>query len=98
MRSRIDPQGAETLIINTLIDFDGLRVLEIGCGDGRMTWRYAEKASSVLALDVNENKIELARAHTPRRLRHIVRFETTDITRRPFPSSSFEAAVLSYSL
>ncbi len=95
---RIDPEGVETRVINTLVDFDGLRVLEVGCGDGRMTWRYAEKASSVVALDVNETKIEVARRRTPEHLRRKVGFDTTDITRSEFPSSSFDAAVLSYSL
>ena len=94
----IDPQGVETRIINDLVDFDGMRVLEVGCGDGRMTWRFAEKASSVIALDVNEEKIEAARRATPEHLQSKVRFEVTDITRTNLPGDSFDVAVLSYSL
>lgn len=97
MSFTIDPQGVETRIINDLVDFDGLRVLEVGCGDGRMTWRFAETASSVLALDVNEEKIEAARQATPERLRSKIRFELTDLTREEL-ADSFDAAVLSYSL
>lgn len=98
MSFRIDPQGVETHVINDLVDFDWLRVLEVGCGDGRMTWRFAERAASVLALDVDEEKIEEARRATPDDLRAKVRFETTDITRAQLPTDSFDAAVLSYSL
>lgn len=98
MSFRIDPQGVETGVINELVDFTGLRVLELGSGDGRMTWRYAEKAASVLALDVDEEKIEEARQSTPAHLASKVRFETTDITQRQLPPGSFDAAVLSYSL
>lgn len=94
----VDPQGVETRVINELVDFDGLRVLEVGCGDGRLTWRYADKASSVLALDVNEEKIEAARRATPGHLRSGVRFEVTDITQAELPANSFDAAVLSHSL
>jgi ubiquinone/menaquinone biosynthesis C-methylase UbiE len=94
----IDPQGVETRVINDLVDFDGLRVLEVGCGDGRMTWRFAKKASSVLAVDVNDEKIETAKRATPDRLRPKVRFEVSDITQTRLADDSFDAAVLSYSL
>jgi ubiquinone/menaquinone biosynthesis C-methylase UbiE len=94
----IDPQGVETRVINDLVDFDGLRVLEVGCGDGRMTWRFAEKASSVLAVDVNDEKIEAAKWATSDHWRSKVRFEVCDITQTRLADDSFDAAVLSYSL
>ena len=47
----IDPEGAELAALGKLVDFAGLRVLEVGCGDGRLTWRYAGEAASVLATD-----------------------------------------------
>lgn len=98
MSFRVDPQGVETRVINELVDFAGLRVLEVGSGDGRMTWRFAERAAYVLALDVDEEKIEEARQSTPAHLASTVRFETTDITQTELPPDSFDAAVLSYSL
>ena len=94
----IDPKGVETRVINDLVAFDGLEVLEVGCGDGRMTWRYADKASSVIAIDVNEEKIESARRATPEHLRSRVRFEVIDIARAELPGNSFDAAILAYSL
>lgn len=98
MSFRVDPEGVETRVINDLVDFAGLRVLEVGAGDGRMTWRFAEKAVSVLAVDVDEEKIETAREATPAHLASRVRFETTDMTQAHLPTSAFDAAVLSYSL
>jgi tRNA G46 methylase TrmB len=48
----LDPEGLET---NALFEqagsFTGLRVLEVGCGDGRLTCRYAGQAASVVAID-----------------------------------------------
>ncbi|MGH8946167.1 MAG: class I SAM-dependent methyltransferase [Acidimicrobiia bacterium] len=94
----IDPAGVETRVINDLVDFDGLRVLEVGCGDGRLTWRFAEKTSSVLAVDVDEEKIEAAKRATPDDLRSKVRFDVIDLTRSELHADSFDAAILSYSL
>jgi SAM-dependent methyltransferase len=41
------------------------RVLEIGCGVGRLTRVLASRAASVTALDVSPRMLELARAHNP---------------------------------
>ena len=51
MAWRSDPEGAETDALARLAPVDGLRVLELGCGDGRLTLRYADSAASVLAVD-----------------------------------------------
>ncbi len=50
MRVTIDPEGHEIDTIHELVDFSGQNVLEVGCGDGRMTWRYAERTASVLSV------------------------------------------------
>ena len=49
----IDPEGVEARVINSLVDFADRDILEIGCGNGRMTWGYASAARSVLALDTD---------------------------------------------
>ena len=69
MIGRIDPEGVETRVIHELIDFAGKDVLEIGCGDGRMTWRYADVAASVLAFDPDESAITTAREQIPAALK-----------------------------
>lgn len=37
MAALLDPEEAETRVIHDLIDFVGKDVLDVGCGDGRMT-------------------------------------------------------------
>jgi 2-polyprenyl-3-methyl-5-hydroxy-6-metoxy-1,4-benzoquinol methylase len=48
---RTDPEGNETEALFQLVDLDQAEVLEIGCGDGRLTWRYADRARRVVAID-----------------------------------------------
>ena len=40
-------------------------VVEVGCGEGRLTLRYAERARSVLAIDPDEARIAAFRALPP---------------------------------
>lgn len=51
MTVEIDPEGHETDALFDLVDLDGAEVLEIGSGDGRLTWRYADRAAHVTAID-----------------------------------------------
>ncbi|HEV2461547.1 MAG TPA: class I SAM-dependent methyltransferase [Ktedonobacterales bacterium] len=96
-----DPEQAETGVIHELINFIGADVLEVGCGDGRLTWRYAERTRSVLALDPDADAVEQARAglaELPERLRHKVAFQVADITSADLPSEAFDVVVLAWSL
>ena len=60
-----DPEGVERRTLHDLVDFNGKGVFEVGCGEGRMTWLYADAAASVLGFDPNEDSIALAREQTP---------------------------------
>jgi len=61
MTIRTDPEGNETDALFDLVDFEGREVLEIGCGDGRLTWRYAARAAHVTAIDPFQDAIERAK-------------------------------------
>ena len=100
MRVSIDPEGTEIGVIHDLVEFAGKRVLEVGCGDGRLTWRYADQAASVLALDTNQEKIQQAMVSTPGRFQSKVDFLVADITDADLelPQEAFEVAILSHSL
>ena len=94
----IDADGVETRVIHDLVDFGGKTVIEVGCGDGRLTWRYAPAAAEVVAVDVNENKIAAANDATPSDLRGKVTFKAVDIIDLDAPDESFDVAILSYAL
>lgn len=93
-----DPDQIETKVIRDLIDFNGKDVLEVGCGEGRMTWRYADLARSVLAIDPNESALDVAREQTPSKLRGRVAFMPTGITDVALADDSFDIAILSWSI
>jgi ubiquinone/menaquinone biosynthesis C-methylase UbiE len=94
----IDPEGHETRILHDLVDVRDKEVVEVGCGDGRMTWRYAAQARAVLALDPNEERIAQALASTPEALTPIVTFRVADIATVSLPAGAFDIALLSWSL
>lgn len=100
MHVSIDPEGTETGAIHGLVEFAGRRVLEVGCGDGRLTWRYADQAASVLALDTSDLKIQQAIGSLPERLRSKVEFIVADITdvELELAEEAFDVAILSHSL
>src|SRR5438477_309250 len=54
----VDPDGVELPTIRGLVDLVGLDILEVGCGEGRMTFGCAEEARSVLAFDADEELVE----------------------------------------
>ena len=79
MSVTIDPERNE---IDALLEFagdlQGKRVLEIGAGYGRLTWRYAENAGKVVAIDPNSERIARAQENIPEELRgHVSILETT---------------------
>ena len=98
MGPRTDPDGVEVGVLHELVDFAGADVLEVGCGDGRMTWGYADEAASVLALDVEGEKIEQAVQATPDRLRARVSFLEADINQVELSPASYDVAILAHSL
>lgn len=47
--------------IEEFVDLNGKSLLEIGCGDGRLTALLADKADAITAIDPDEGSIEAAR-------------------------------------
>ena len=96
--TRIDPEGAETDALAHAAALDGLRVLELGCGDGRLTFRYAEAAASVLAVDPDPDQIAAARAALPLHLADRVSFSAVGAAEVDAPRRSFDLALFAWSL
>jgi len=52
-----DPEAHELEALRTVVSFEGRRVLEIGCGDGRLTLRYSHAAASVVVIDPDAESV-----------------------------------------
>ena len=44
MHLQRDPEQIEIRMLREFADLEGKHILEIGSGDGRLTWRYAQFA------------------------------------------------------
>jgi len=100
MTIRLDPENNETRALFDLAEFGGKHVLEIGCGDGRLTWRYAGRAAHVTAIDPFAPGIARARENLPPELQDRVEFlhAAFEAFAAAHAPSEFDMAILSWSL
>jgi 2-polyprenyl-3-methyl-5-hydroxy-6-metoxy-1,4-benzoquinol methylase len=98
MTLRIDPERNEPRALEEVLDWRGRDVLEIGCGDGRLTRRLAALGARVRAIDPDAGLIRAARRGTLRKDRSRVRFRVGGAGRLEFPPTAFDVVVLSWSL
>ena len=74
------------------------RILEIGCGDGRLTRQFAPLASSVVAIEPDSAKIALARRLAASRGIRNVSFRIDSAERLRLGGEPFEVVLFSWSL
>ena len=90
-----DLLGVESRRIDALVSLAGARVLDVGCGEGRLTGFVANRAAGVYAFDPNAERLEKARATADaERVRFGVHgAEALDVERE-----SFDVALCGWSL
>ena len=94
----IDPEGAHLAALRRLADFGGHRVIELGCGDGRLTVPIARDAAQVLAFDPDREAVERARQALPAELAERVDYRIASGTEIQVERGSFDLALFSWSL
>jgi len=67
----------------------GVRVLDIGCGDGRFTFELVKAGADVTGLDISERAVGMARTLVPR-----ASFYVGTVTGMPFADESFDVACM----
>ena len=95
---RRDPERTEVRVLRRQVPLEGAHILEIGCGDGRLTRRIARLARAVLATDPNAALIAQAKQLTPAFLRKNVRYRIAGAENLRLPNQRFDVAILSWSL
>lgn len=98
MATEVDPAGLELRTILQAVDFRDARILEVGAGDGRLTFRYAGEPRSVVGIDMKEPEIRSAAKTARARFRGDARFLCASATALPFSAEEFEIVLLASSL
>ncbi len=93
-----DPERNEIKFLRKYIDLTGKRVLEIGCGEGRLTWQYAKWTGSTVAIDPDRDSLRVARVDRPYDLQEKVHLVRADSQSMPLPKEKFDIAILAWSL
>ena len=95
---RRDREGVETAAIADVAELDGKRVVEVGCGTGRLTAFAAARAAHVYAFDPDADSVARARDSLGRELRDRVRFAVHDAQALDLPRRRFDLALCGWSL
>jgi len=88
-----DPEGHEIAALGAMVSFASCRVLEIGCGDGRLTERYVDEAASVVAVDPDADAVSELAAAFPHVDTRAIGFEELAL-----PPGSFDIVLFAWSL
>ena len=98
MGRTLDPEGAHLAALRRFADFSGLRVLELGCGDGRLTVGVAGDGASVFAFDPDAELIDDARRSLPPELADLVAYRVASAQEVEIERGAFDLALFSWSL
>lgn len=93
-----DPEEIEIEYLQRTGAIHGRKVVEIGCGNGRLTWRYADIAASAVGVDPDSTRLAEIVHTRPQTMGKSVTFTQAEAETLPFPGSFFECAIFAWSL
>ena len=93
-----DARGSEPAAIDRVVELGGKRVLEVGCGEVRLTRFAAERAAEVYAFDPDGERVARATEALAPELRERVRFAVHDADALDQERRRFDLALCGWSL
>ncbi len=88
-----DKQGIELAMMRKHADFEEKDILEIGCGVGRASAMIAPMARSLVAIDTDQERLEIARENYPG-----IDFRIGSGEELNFPPGTFDIVAFTFSL
>ena len=91
-----DPEGAELEHLIAACQLTGKEVVEIGCGNGRLTWQYAKLPQRVIGIDPNLSGFHKASSTSAEPPQHVSFIQAIGES-LPFPTRVFDVVLFSSS-
>ncbi len=98
MAISVDPEQNEVHALRRAADWRRKRVIEIGCGEGRLTLRLARLGALVEAIDPDAKRIRAARAGLPQEFAGRVRYRVGKAQHLDRAGASFDIVVFAWAL
>jgi 2-polyprenyl-3-methyl-5-hydroxy-6-metoxy-1,4-benzoquinol methylase len=98
MALRVDVEENEIRALREVTDWRGKKVLEIGCGTGRLTRRLARLGAHIQAIEPAADLIKTARQQLPKSFASRVQFNVGKSSRLQYPKNSFDVVLFAWSL
>ncbi len=96
---RVDPERNEIGALKEVGEWRDKKVLEVGCGDGRLTLRLATLRPKLIhAIDPNADIIRTARKNLPMGFAQQIHYKVGSVSELKYPANSFDRAVFSWVL
>ena len=92
-----DLERNETKYLHKFTDFAEKRGLEIGCGEGRLTWQYAKQTRSTVGIDLDADALRVASIDRPSDLEKKISFSRAMSEQLPFSKETFDFAIFAWS-
>jgi ubiquinone/menaquinone biosynthesis C-methylase UbiE len=95
----MDPAGAEISALRKLIHWHGKQVLEVGCGNGRLTLHLAGLgAQKIVAFDPDSKLIRAARRNLPDQYKECILYRVGNAEKMRLKANQFDVVVFSWVL
>jgi 2-polyprenyl-3-methyl-5-hydroxy-6-metoxy-1,4-benzoquinol methylase len=95
---RRDEAGVEAAAIGALVSLGGKRVIDVGCGEGRLTTFAAARGATVYAFDPSRENVLAADAALTAEQRRRVRFGVHNAEALEVSRERFDVALCGWSL
>ena len=95
----MDPAGAEIKALKQITNWRGKRVLEVGCGDRRLTLRLAKfNTAKIIAFDPDSKLIRTARKSLPEKYKEKIQYRVGNAEHVKQKANQFDVVVFSWVL